>query len=127
MEVVGLRGSAPESPGEAPMAALAARYKVAEEALDGWTVAVNLTRAGCRIAHPGLRFYAERLAARAVLQRAARLVGPLRAATQTVREPLREAFGGELDVEATIENLLGKPYPEPGDWVVQRREERRHQ
>ncbi|MFA4966354.1 MAG: vWA domain-containing protein, partial [Thermoleophilia bacterium] len=49
------------------------------------------------------------------------------AATQTVREPLREAFGGELDVEATIENLLGKPYPEPGDWVVQHREERRHQ
>ena len=30
-------------------------------------------------------------------------------------------------MEATLENVLGKAYPEPGDWVVQHREERRHQ
>jgi Mg-chelatase subunit ChlD len=107
--------------------ALAERYDVLPADLDGWTIAVNLTRSGCRIADPGLRYYAEKLAARSVLQRAARLVGPLKAATQTVREALREPFAGELDVEATLENLLGKPYPQPGDWVVQRREERRHQ
>ena len=107
--------------------ALAERYRVEPEELDGWTIAVNLTRSGCRIADPGLRFYAERLAARAVLQRAARLVGPLRSATQTVREPLREPFAGELDVEATLDNVLGKAFPEPGDWVAQRRVDRRHQ
>ena len=109
------------------MVALAERYNVAAADLDGWTVAVNLTRSGCRIADPGLRFYAERLAARAVLARAARLVGPLRGATRTVREPLQEPFAGELDVEATLDNVLGKAFPEAGDWIVQRREERRHQ
>ena len=98
-----------------------------QEALDGWTVAVNLTRSGCRIADPGLRFYAEKLAARAVLQRAGRLVGPLQSATKTVREPLREPWGGELDVEATVDNIVGKAYPEPGDWIVQHRVDRRHQ
>lgn len=90
-------------------------------------MAVNLTRSDCRLADPGLRYYAERLAARAVLQRAARLVGPVRAATETVREPLVEPWRGELDLEVTFDNLLGKPYPEPGDWVAQRRLERRHQ
>ena len=38
-----------------------------------------------------------------------------------------EPWGGELDVEATVENLLGKPHPEPGDLIVQRRVDRRHQ
>ena len=109
------------------MGYLARRYGVEESDLDGWTVALNLTRNNCRIVDPGLRFYAEKLAARAVLQRAARLVGPLRGTTQVVRENLREPFAGELDVEATLENVLGKPYPEPGDWVIQHREERRHQ
>ncbi len=124
----GLPVYAPALPvGDAPLAALADRYHVPAAGLDGWTIAVNLTRSGSRIADPGLRFYAERLAARAVLQRAARLVGPLKAATQTVREPLREPYAGELDVETTLENVLGKPYPEPGDWVVQRRIDRRHQ
>ena len=62
-----------------------------------------------------------------MLQRAVRLVGPLKAATRSVREPMLEPWGGELDVEATVENLLGKPHPEPGDLIVQRRVDRRHQ
>ena len=103
--------------GGSPMGYLARRYGVEEEDLDGWTVAVNLTRNNCRIVDPGLRFYAEKLAASAVLARAARLVGPLRGTTQVVREILREPFAGELDVEATLENVLGKAFPEPGDWV----------
>ncbi len=56
-----------------------------------------------------------------------RLVGPLRAATKTVREPLREPFEGELDLEETLANIIDKPYPTTEDMVVQRREERRHQ
>ena len=44
-----------------------------------------------------------------------------------VREPLREPWGGELDVEATVDNVIGKVFPEPGDWIVQRRVDRRHQ
>jgi len=128
VEVRGLPACRPELPaGEAPMVALAERYDVPAADLDGWTVAVNLTRSGCRIGDPGLRFYAERLAARAVLARAAGLVGPLRGAIQNVYEPLREPFDGELDVEATLDNVLGKAFPEPADWIVRRRQERRHQ
>jgi Mg-chelatase subunit ChlD len=128
VEVRGLPQCAPELPsGDLPLEALAERYNVDKDALDGWAIAVNLTRSDCRINDPGLRFYAERLAARAVLQRAARLVGPLQAASRVVREPMLEPWGGELDVEATIENIVGKPYPEPADWIVRRRVDRRHQ
>jgi Mg-chelatase subunit ChlD len=74
-----------------------------------------------------MREHAERLAVRAVLERAARLVGPLRGATRTIVEPLREPHEGELEIEATMENVLGKRFPERGDWVVERRDERRTQ
>jgi len=117
----------PEPSQETALPALAQRYGVPLEGLDGWTVAVNFTRSGYRVPDAGLRAYAERLAASAVLARAARLLGPLRAATQLVREPLREPFAGELELEPTLDNVLGKPFPEPGDWIVRRREERRHQ
>ncbi len=128
MLVRDLPGAHPPRPAAGgALAALAARYQLPLAALDGWQVAVNLTRPGQRLAEPGLRLFAERLAARAVLARAARLVGPLRGATVSVRELLREPYGGELDLETTLENLLGKPFPEPGDWVLRRRVERRHQ
>lgn len=107
--------------------ALAEHLRRAPEDLDGWRLAGDLS-AGA-LAHAGERAYlcAQQMAAGAVLRRAARLVGPLRAATRPVREPMLEPWGGELDVEATVENLLGKPHPEPGDLIVRRRIDRRHQ
>ena len=107
--------------------ALAEQLRAAPEDLDGWQLAGDLS-AGA-LSYAGERAYlcAQHLAASAVLQRAVRLVGPLKAATRSVREPMLEPWGGELDVEATVENLLGKPHPEPGDLIVQRRVDRRHQ
>ncbi len=107
--------------------AIAERYGLPAADLDGWQIAVNLTRSGCRLTTYPLRMYAERLAARAVLARAHHLVGPVRAARELVREPLREPYDGELDVEASLENLLGKRFPEDGDLIVTRRVERRQQ
>ena len=107
--------------------ALAEQLRAAPEDLDGWKLAGDLSAGALQ--HAGERAYlcAQQLAAGAVLRRAARLVGPLKAATRTVREPMLEPWGGELDVEATVENLIGKPHPEPGDLIVQRRVDRRHQ
>lgn len=128
MKVRGAPACQPDLVAElAPLVALAERYDMPASDLDGWTVAVNLTRNGYRIGNPALRFYAERLAARSVLARAATLVGPVRGVTHMVREPMRELYRGELDVEATLGNLVGKAFPEPEDWVVKHREERRHQ
>lgn len=107
--------------------ARAEHLRAAPEDLDGWRLAGDLS-AGA-LSHAGARAYlcAQQLAAGAVLRRAGRLVGPLKAATKSVREPLLEPWGGDLDVEATVDNLLGKPHPEPGDLIVRRRVDRRHQ
>jgi MoxR-like ATPase/Mg-chelatase subunit ChlD len=107
--------------------ALAVRLRAAPEDLDGWKIAADLS-AGA-LAHAGERAWlcAQQLAVGAVLRRAGRLVGPLKAATRSVSEPLLEPWGGELDVEATVDNLLGKPHPEQGDLIVRRRVDRRHQ
>jgi Mg-chelatase subunit ChlD len=96
-------------------------------ALDGWAIAVNLTRSDRRIFNRELQIHAEKLAARAVLRRAADLVGPIRGATERVRETLRDPFTGELDLERTLENIGGKELPDAEDWVVERRQERRQQ
>jgi Mg-chelatase subunit ChlD len=73
------------------------------------------------------RIYAERPKLEDVLAQAAALVGPMRGATRLVREPLREPHSGELDLEATLDNIIAKPFPDFDDLIVQRREERRHQ
>lgn len=73
------------------------------------------------------RYFAERPIVEDVLAQATSLVGPLRGASRVVREPMRESYGGELDVDETIYNIVGKRFPETQDWIVQRREERRHQ
>jgi len=106
---------------------LARELRAAPEDLDGWRLAGDLS-AGA-LARAGERAFlcAQQLAAGAVLRRAGRLVGPLKAATKSVREPLLEPWGGELDVESTVDNLLGRPHPEPGDLIVRRRIDRRHQ
>ena len=38
-----------------------------------------------------------------------------------------EPFHGELEVEATLENVAGKRFPERDDWIVERREDTEQQ
>ena len=98
-----------------------------KEAEDGWLLAAGLTAGTVPDANDTSRARAEHLAVAAVLRRAAVLVGPLRGATRLERGPQREPGEGELDVEATLENALGKRRPEADDWIVERRTERRRQ
>ena len=106
---------------------LAERLGAADEELDGWKLAGALSAGTLTHAGAGARACAQRLAAGAVLRRARALVGPLRAGTRDVLEPWNSSFGGELALEPTLENVLGKEWPEVGEWVVRRRVERRRQ
>jgi Mg-chelatase subunit ChlD len=63
----------------------------------------------------------------AVLQRAHKLLGPIRPARKMVYEPMTEGFRGDLNLERTLDNLAGKEFPERGDWVVERRENKHQQ
>jgi Mg-chelatase subunit ChlD len=106
---------------------LAERLGVAPEAVDGWTVATRLSATSFELGNRELRDYARRIAAAAVLRRAWRLVGPIRRATRPVEAVMDEPFHGELELEATLENVAGKRFPERDDWIVERREDREQQ
>jgi len=104
---------------------LAAALQLSEEQLDGWKVAEGLSATTPELPEGDLKRLARRIAARTVLRRAHDLVGPIRPALRVVRETMTEPFRGELDEETTLENLLGKDFPDPEDWVSERREARR--
>ena len=106
---------------------LSQRYCVDPEDLDAWTIAENFSASSCAIRDPALRAFARRLATRAVLRKAWNVVGPVRSATRPMREILSEPFRGELDEELTIENIMGKEFPDPEDWIAVRREAPRRQ
>ena len=123
------RGRPPEPPltdAEAHVV-LAERLGVEPDAVDGWAVATRLTDTSLTQGSRELKAYARRIATAAVLRRAWRLVGPIRRATRPVLEVMDEPFRGELEVEATLENVAGKRFPERDDWIVERREDTEQQ
>ncbi len=103
----------------------AAALQLSPEQLSGWAVAESLSATSSTLTDAHLRELARRIATRTVLRRAHDLVGPIQPSRRVVREQLAEPFRGELDEEATLENLLGKEFPDPEDWVNIRREARR--
>ena len=107
--------------------ALALHYKVTESALDGWQVAESLSAVGAEIHDPALREEARKLAVKAVLQRAHRMVGPIRPARRMVYESISEPYHGELNIERTLEAMAGKTWPERNDWIIERRENKHQQ
>ena len=106
---------------------LAGALGLSEADLTGWTVAESLSATAVELRDRGLRDLARRIATRAVLRLAHELVGPIQPSRRVVREIMSEPFRGELDDETTLENLLGKEFPDPEDWVSARRETRRTQ
>lgn len=106
---------------------LAERLGVAADAVDGWTVATRLSATSFEFGNRELKAYARRIAAAAVLRRAWRLVGPIRRATRPVLEVMDEPFRGELEIDATLDSVAGKRFPERDDWIVERREDREQQ
>ncbi len=103
--------------------ALALRYGLDAIRLDGWAVAERVSEVGRELGDPALKEEAVRLAARAVIRRACRLVGPMRIAKRRRFSVMTEPFRGELDEERTLENMAGKEAPDGEDWIVSTREE----
>ncbi len=109
--------------GPGSMDALAMRYGLDSAKIDGWSVAEKISEVGLDLADPQLKEEAVRLAARSVIRRACRLVGPMRIAKRIRHSVMTDPFRGELNVERTLENAAGKDTPEDADWIVSTREE----
>lgn len=103
--------------------AVAAQYGLDAANMDGWLLAEKISDVGVDRVDPRLKEEAVRLAARAVIRRACRLVGPMRIAKRLRHAVMTDPFRGELDIERTFENAIGKDTPDDSDWIVATREE----
>ncbi|MHB1416438.1 MAG: vWA domain-containing protein [Chloroflexota bacterium] len=90
-----------------------------------WNIAEQYHEVKHNIPSPELREKAAAIAAKAILLRASRVLGASHKAAKRRHEPYLSPGRGELALEPTLENIAGKPLPEPGDLVVEIRERKR--
>lgn len=105
------------------LGAVAAKYGLDAAQLDGWALAEKVSAVGLDSVDPRLKEEAIRVAARAVIRRACRLVGPMRVAKRLRHAVMTDPFRGELNLERTFETAIGKDSPRETDWIVSTREE----
>ena len=91
----------------------------------GWALASQYLELKRELRSTELRERARRIAAQAILRRAAHVLGASRRSTRPAREPYSAPDRGELDPEATLEEGGGWSDPRPENLVVEVREERR--
>lgn len=87
-----------------------------------WNIAEQFHEAQHRIPSPELRAKAAEIAAKAILLKASRVLGASHKSAKSRREPYSSPGRGELALEETLENLVGKPVPEARDVIVAIRE-----
>ena len=139
------RGTRPPSSGEAPRdgrhldgprakaAGIADFVPILEEmnggdALDyddlGWAIARNYSHLRFSVGSPALAELARRIAIRATIRRVLQLLGPVSLPTRVERGPFEQGDEGEIDIDETIERIIGVERIGPEDIVVENREPR---
>lgn len=88
----------------------------------GWKVAQNYMRIRVSLKDPAALELARKIAIRATILRVLRLLGPVRLPTRIVREPFSVGNGSEIDIESTVDNIVGKAKVEASDVIVERKE-----
>ncbi len=106
---------------------LAARYRVPLAQIDGWFIAQRISEGENIFQENKLRKSALRMAVKEVMRRAWKLVGPVRPPKQKILGLFEEPYRGEVNLDQTLEKIIGKKLPSRDDLVIERREERRHQ
>lgn len=105
------------------------RYFGDDESADrGWAIAEAYHEKKRQIPSAETRLRARQIAARAILHRAANVVGAARRASRAERLPYSVAGRGELLLEETLENIVGlgdAGVPRPEDIIVEIREQKR--
>ncbi|HEX9908214.1 MAG TPA: AAA family ATPase [Thermoplasmata archaeon] len=90
----------------------------------GWAIAQNYSILRTKLRDSSLIELAKRIAIRATIRRVLQLLGPVSLPTSIRRVPFVMGEDSEIDVESTLDNMLGKEQVEPSDIVVETREPR---
>jgi MoxR-like ATPase len=85
----------------------------------GWAIAQHYSNIRRQIRDPKLLKTARKIAIRAIIHRTLELLGPTRRRMQLVREPYTPGQTGEIEVEMTAEQILGKAEIETSDLIIE--------
>jgi Mg-chelatase subunit ChlD len=94
----------------------------------GWQIAQAFHEAKRQMPSPEVRQRAREIAAKAILWRAAEMVGAARRSATPLRLPYSVAGRGEMLMEETLENIVGfgdAAVPRPEDIIMEVREQKR--
>jgi MoxR-like ATPase len=91
----------------------------------GWAIAQNYSALRSRVSNPVLLEIAKRIAIRATIRRVLQLLGPVSMPTRIRRGELRLGVDAEIDVDATLDNIIDKSHVEVSDIVAEYREPKR--
>ena len=87
----------------------------------GWAIARNYSHLRFSVGSPALSELARRIAIRATIRRVLQLLGPVSLPTHIERGAFEQGDEGEIDVDETLERMVGHERIEPGDIVVENR------
>jgi MoxR-like ATPase/Mg-chelatase subunit ChlD len=87
----------------------------------GWAIARNYSHLRFSLGSPALAEMARRIAIRATIRRVLQLLGPVTLPTRVQRSSFEQGGEGEIDIDETLERMLGHERAEPGDIIVEDR------
>ena len=91
----------------------------------GWTIAQNYSYIRKQLKDPKLLRTAKKIAIRAIIQRTLQLLGPTRKPMEIVREPYAPGRMGEIEIEMTVEEILGKTEIDASDLIIESNQPRK--
>jgi MoxR-like ATPase len=99
------------------------RLKEADD--KSWRIAEEYHRVKSKLPHGELRKQALQISVKAVLEKASAILGANKPKAKMQMDEYVRLGYGELEIEETVENILGKDMPERNDIIVSNREEKR--
>ncbi|MGQ9586789.1 MAG: VWA domain-containing protein, partial [Thermoplasmata archaeon] len=88
----------------------------------GWSIAQNYSQLRVRLKDHTLIELAKRIAIKATIKHVLQLLGPVSLPSYISRTEYRLGEDAEIDVESTLERIVGKEHIEPSDLIVEKRE-----
>jgi MoxR-like ATPase/Mg-chelatase subunit ChlD len=85
----------------------------------GWHITQNFAYIKKQLKDPKLLNMAKKVAIRAVIHRTLQLLGPTRRRMESVREPYTPGMVGEIEIDLTVEEILGKTEIDTSDIIIQ--------
>jgi len=85
----------------------------------GWSIAQHYARIRRQLKDPKLLNMAKKIAIQAIIHHTLQLLGPTRIRMESVREPYTPGRSGEVEIEMTAEEILGKEEIDASDIIIE--------